>query len=74
MEILKMILIKQQEKHEKMIMGKDFSTCPYIIIILDDVIGDQHSVRYNEYLNQVVFAGRHFNVMMFVTVIFDFYV
>ena len=31
MEILKMILIKQQEKHEKMIMGKDFSQCPYIV-------------------------------------------
>jgi len=31
MDILRMILLKQQEKHEKMIMGKDFSICPYIV-------------------------------------------
>jgi len=67
MEILRKILLKQKEKHEKMLLANDFSKTPYIIIILDDVIGDQHSVRYNNYLNDVVFAGRHYNTMMFVT-------
>lgn len=39
MDILQMILLKQKEKHEKMIMANDFSHTPYILIILDDVIG-----------------------------------
>ena len=39
MDILQMILEKQKEKHEKMVMSGKFSSCPYVLIILDDVIG-----------------------------------
>jgi hypothetical protein len=64
--ILAAILEKQRQKHEKMVKSGDFSKSPYIVIILDDVIADQKSIRWNKMLNEIVFTGRHFNVLMFI--------
>lgn len=66
LEILREILALQQDRHERLLGEDNFTFCPYIVIILDDVIGDKKNIRYNALLNEIVFVGRHFNTCMIV--------
>ena len=53
------ILAGQKQKLTKFLETGVFDECPYIIVVLDDMISDK-SLKYNELLNRFIFAGRHF--------------
>ncbi len=66
-EVFLKIMETQRIKHKLMLETGDFSICPYIFLILDDVIADQGAVRFNKVLNEMAFTGRHYNVFVIIT-------
>jgi hypothetical protein len=58
-EVVMSILANQKLKLEKFLKTGTFDECPYVVVILDDMMSDK-LLRYDDLLNRFIFAGRHF--------------
>jgi hypothetical protein len=65
-EVIKKILEEQKQKYERFREGMNSEDdIPFIILIFDDIIADQH-IRYETLMNEVFFSGRHFFIFCIV--------
>jgi len=68
-DVVAKILQTQKEKVESIIHNgekKGEETIPYILVILDDIVADQHDMRNEVLLNELMFAGRHYKVCIII--------
>ena len=58
-DVVLSILANQKAKLDRFIKTGHHDECPYVVVILDDMMSDK-TLRYDELLNRFIFAGRHF--------------
>eukprot|EP00741_Cyanophora_paradoxa_P024290 tig00021762_g23457.t1 len=58
--------IMQHNKSEDVLAGKEDPVDPRFFVLLDDVISDAR-LRYDEALNELFVAGRHYKIMTLIT-------
>eukprot|EP00741_Cyanophora_paradoxa_P016746 tig00020936_g16174.t1 len=58
--------IMQHNKSEDVLAGKEDPVDPRFFVLLDDVISDSR-LRYDEALNELFVAGRHYKIMTLIT-------
>lgn len=64
--VIKAIIDEQRKKCEMMRQTGEVTTCPFVLLILDDIIGDTH-LNWEEELRDLAFAGRHFYIACWIT-------
>ena len=42
--------------------GEQPDELPHVLIIFDDIMGNKHDIRYNAFLDEMMFAGRHYKL------------
>lgn len=68
-DVVGKILATQKEKVEAVIQNgeeKGKEDIPFVLIVLDDIISNQHDMRYEELLNEMMFSGRHYRVSIII--------
>lgn len=68
--VIKSIIEEQRKKcgmmRERLSETDPIEECPYLLLILDDIIGDTH-LNWEEELRDLAFAGRHFKLAVWIT-------
>lgn len=65
-DVIKAIIEEQKKKVEAIRNDGKITDCPYVLIIMDDIIGDTH-LNWEEELRDLAFAGRHYMLGCWIT-------
>eukprot|EP00741_Cyanophora_paradoxa_P016634 tig00020939_g16063.t1 len=65
-QVRRHVAIMQHNKSEDVLAGKEDPVDPRFFVLLDDVISDAR-LRYDEALNELFVAGRHYKIMTLIT-------
>jgi hypothetical protein len=65
-DVIRSIIEEQKKRCEQFKQRGTPDECPYVMIIMDDIIADTH-LNYEEELLNLAFAGRHYKLCVWIT-------